>query len=147
VLAPYLHNRDAFSVGPVRERRAGAVAAGFLLAAVPEGGTGPPARPPAIRRLLDQLHDDPARAWTAGEMAAVAGTSVRRLQEGFRRWGGSSPTAYRTEVWRRRAHANLVTAASATGSEGRARRGWSSASRVAAAYRRLSSIPPSRARD
>ena len=146
-LAANLHDPAAFSVGPVREQLAGAVAAGFLLAAVPEGGTGPPARPPAIRRLLDQLHDDPARAWTAGEMAAVAGTSVRRLQEGFRRWVGSSPTAYLTEIRLRRAHANLVTAPSATVSEVAARWGFSSASRFAAAYRRLYGIPPSQARD
>lgn len=80
-------------------------------------------------------------------MAVVAGTSVRRLQEGFRRWVGSSPTAYLTEIRLRRAHADLTATPAATVSDVAARWGFSSASRFAAAYRRHYGVPPSQARD
>lgn len=147
-LAAHLQNPDLFSdVGPVREQLAGAVAAGFLLASCPDSGEGAPARPRSIRRLLGELHDDPGRAWTAVEMATVAGTTARRLQEGFRRWVGTTPTEYLTDVRLRRAHADLVGPAAPTVSDVAARWGFSSASRFAAAYRKRYGRPPSQARD
>ncbi|WP_253827955.1 AraC family transcriptional regulator [Prauserella aidingensis] len=147
-LAAHLQNPELFSdVGPVREQLAGAVAAGFLLASCPDSGEGAPARPRSIRRLLDELHEDPGRAWTAGEMATVAGTTARRLQEGFRRWVGTTPTEYLTDVRLRRAHADLVGPAAPTVSDVAARWGFSSASRFAAAYRKRYGRPPSQARD
>jgi AraC-like DNA-binding protein len=41
--------------------------------------------------VLDAMHGDPSRPWTAGDMAEVAGVSIRRLQEGFRDYAGTSP--------------------------------------------------------
>ncbi|MFC4003207.1 AraC family transcriptional regulator [Prauserella oleivorans] len=132
--------------GPVRDQLAGAVAAGFLLAGCPDLGSGPPPRPRAIRRVMDQVHDDPARAWTASEMAAVAGTSVRRLQEGFRQWVGCTPTEYLIDVRLQRAHADLLAEPWLAISEVAARWSFSSASRFAAAYRKRYGVPPSQAR-
>ncbi|GAA1234967.1 hypothetical protein GCM10009676_18500 [Prauserella halophila] len=147
-LAAHLQSPELFAdVAPVRQQLAGAVAAGFLLASCPDSPAGAPARPRAIRRLLDQLHDDPARAWTASEMAAVADTTVRRLQEGFRRWVGTTPTEYLTGLRLRRAHADLVGPAAPTISDVAARWGFSSASRFAAVYRARYGKPPSQARD
>ncbi|MFD4248246.1 MULTISPECIES: AraC family transcriptional regulator [Amycolatopsis] len=128
----------------VRDQLAGALAASFLLAGCPEAGAGPAPRPRAINRVLDQLHDDPGRPWTAGDMAEVAGTSVRRLQEGFRQWVGCSPTEYLLGIRLQRADADLAASGS-TVSEVAARWGFSSASRFAAAYRRRYGVPPAQA--
>ena len=71
----------------------GAVVTAFVLAAMPESeDTVRHARPRIVKRVLDEMHDDPARVWTAAEMAEVAGVSVRRLQEGFRQYVGRSPS-------------------------------------------------------
>lgn len=146
-LASHLREPDLFGGGgPVRDQLAGALAAGFLLAGCPDAGSGPVPRPRTVSLVVDQLHDDPARAWTAGEMAAVAGTSVRRLQEGFRQWVGCSPTEYLVGIRLRRAHADLTADPSLTVSDVAARWGFSSASRFAAAYRRRYGASPSRAR-
>lgn len=147
-MAAHLHDPDLFGgCGPVKDQLAGAIAAGFLLASCPGAGTGSPARPRTVARVVDQLHDDPGRAWTAGEMAAAAGTSVRRLQEGFREWLGCTPTEYLTGIRLQRARADLLADATLTTSEAAARWGFSSASRFAAAYRRRYGHPPSQARD
>ncbi len=146
-LAAHLHDSELFGeCGPVRDQLAGALAAGFLLAGYPEAGSGSVPRPRAIRRVVDQLHDDPARAWTASEMAAVAGTSIRRLQEGFRQWLGCTPTEYLIGIRLQRAEADLRDDPSLTVSTVAARWSFSSASRFAAAYRRRYGMPPSQAR-
>ena len=146
-LAAHVRDSDLFDgCDVVREQLSGALAAGFLLASCPEAGSGPVPRPRAIARVVDQLHDDPARAWTVGEMAAVAGTSVRRLQEGFRQWLGCAPTEYLVAIRLQRAHADLLDDPALTTSAAAARWGFSSASRFAAMYRRRYGHPPSQAR-
>jgi transcriptional regulator GlxA family with amidase domain len=95
---------------------------------------------------VERLHDDPARPWTAGEMAACAGTSVRRLQEGFREWLGCTPTEYLVGVRVQRAHADLEADPSRTISDVAATWGFSSASRLASAYRRRYGYSPSEGR-
>ncbi|WP_249027035.1 cupin domain-containing protein [Amycolatopsis lexingtonensis] len=83
-LSSHMPDHRLFGDQPiVRQQLAGAVAAGFLLAGCPDLGRGPIVRPRAISRVVDAVRDDPARAWTAADMAAVAGTTVRRLQESF----------------------------------------------------------------
>jgi AraC-like DNA-binding protein len=76
----------------VTEQLAGAITTAFVLAAVPDEDAGSSAsRPRIVKRVLDQMYEDPSRPWTAGEMAAVAGVGIRRLQEGFREFVGTSP--------------------------------------------------------
>jgi AraC-like DNA-binding protein len=62
--------------------------------------TGPAvAGPPrAIRRVVDAIHDEPEHAFTVGELARIAGMSVRSLQEGFRRHLDCPPMAYLQRV-------------------------------------------------
>ena len=146
-LAAHVRDSDLFDgCDVVREQLSGALAAGFLLASCPEAGSGPVPRPRTIARVVDQLHDDPARAWTVGEMAAVAGTSVRRMQEGFRQWLGCTPTEYLVAIRLQRANADLLGDPALTTSAAAARWGFSSASRFAAMYRRRYGHPPSQAR-
>ena len=58
-------------------------------------GSGPP-RP--IRRAVEAVEMDPERGFTVGELAGIAGISVRSLQEGFRRHVGCAPMAYLQQV-------------------------------------------------
>jgi len=146
-LSAHLRNPGLFGDSSlVRDQLAGALAAGFLLTSCPDGGRVVVAQPRTVKRVVDHLHDDPARPWTAGEMAALAGTSLRRLQEGFREWLGCTPTEYLVGVRLQRAHADLMADATVTVSDVAARWGFSSASRFAAAYRRRYGRSPSEAR-
>ena len=130
----------------VRAQIAGALADGFLLASCPGADASPPPRPKAVARVVDAIHDDPAHAWTAGQMAALGGMSVRRLQEAFRRWLDSAPTEYVTQIRLQRACADLVDDPTASISTIAARWGFSSASRFAAAHRRRYGSSPSQQR-
>lgn len=128
-------------VGP---QLASAVTTAFILAVSPETvGTG--LRPRMVKRVLDAMHDDPARDWTLADMAELGGSSVRRLQEGFAEHVGNSPTATLRDIRLSRAHADLAArGATTTVAEVSARWGFSSPSRFAAAYRRRYGKPPSR---
>jgi AraC-like DNA-binding protein len=146
-LSAHLRAPDLFGdCDLVRDQLAGALAAGLLLTSCPDGGRGAMAQPRTVRRVVEPLHDDPARPWTAGEMAALAGTSVRRLQEGFRQWLGCTPTEYLVGVRLQRAHSQLLADPTLTVSDVAAAWGFSSASRFAAAYRRRYGCSPSQAR-
>jgi AraC-like DNA-binding protein len=144
-LAEHLSGPGTFGSSPVvRDQLAGAVSACFLTASCPDDRRSAPPRPRAFVAVVDALHDDPARAWTVGQMAVLAGMSVRRLQEGFRDWVGCTPTEYLVGVRLQRAHADLAADPGTTVSDVAARWGFSSASRFAAAYRRRYGCSPSR---
>lgn len=126
----------------VREQLAGTVAAG-LVELCDLGPIGPRAHPRAVKMLLEQIHQDPARPWTAADMAEVAGTSVRRLQEGFRSAVGQSPTQHLLGVRLQRARLDLEQQPELTVSDIAARWGFSSSSRFAAAFRARYGSSPS----
>jgi AraC-like DNA-binding protein len=68
----------------------------------------PPNGPPRlVQRVIDAIHDEPERAFSVADLAAVAGVSVRTLQEGFRRHLGCAPMAYLQSVRLGRAHEEL----------------------------------------
>lgn len=128
-------------VGP---QLAGAITAAFVLAVTPDETRASTPRPRIVKRVLDGLNDDPARAWTAADMAALAGTSIRRLQEGFREYVGRSPSECLLDIRLSRAHADLLEHGPAvTVSDVAARWGFTHAGRFAAAYRRRYGTSPS----
>lgn len=127
-------------VGP---QLAGAVTAAFLLTVAPDPvDAAHPLRPRTVKRVLDALHADPARPWTLAEMAALAQTSVRRLQEAFTEYVGATPTAALRDIRLAHAH-NDIESGAGTISDIAARWGFSNASRFAAAYRRRYGDRPS----
>ncbi|GAA4836490.1 AraC family transcriptional regulator [Saccharopolyspora rosea] len=135
--------RALMSAEPVREQLAGAITAGFLLATQPGRESAPPARPRIVHRVLDRVQADPARAWTAADMAEVAGVSVRRLQEGFQQYLGTSPSAALREIRLERVHADLVAAdGRRTVTEIATRWGFAHMGRFAASYRRRYGLSP-----
>jgi len=127
-----------------------ALTAGFLLATSHDyhaelAAAPPPARPKAVRRAIDVLESRPDEPWSVIDLAATVGSSVRRLQEGFRQYVGMSPMTYLREVRLRRAHEDLGRAAE----EGRTvadvahRWGFTHLGRFAAAYRKKYGVAPS----
>ncbi|MBF6359558.1 AraC family transcriptional regulator [Nocardia farcinica] len=131
----------------VADGLASSLATAFLLAAMPEENDPVGRmRPRTVKRVLDALHEDPARPWTLAEMAELAGSSVRRVQEAFAEHLGTTPTAALRDIRLARAHAELRTGTSRTVADVAARWGFSSPSRFAAAYRRRYGVPPSAAR-
>lgn len=121
----------------VREQLSGAITTGFVLAALPETDTGPgKPRPRIVKRVLDEMHADPSRPWTAGDMAEVAGVSIRRLQEGFRSYVGVSPRECLTDIRLARVREDLLRGAGGfTVTDVAMRWGFTHTGRFAAAYR------------
>jgi AraC-like DNA-binding protein len=128
----------------VSAQLAGAVTTAFVLAVNPEGGTVAAPRPGMVRRVLDALHDDPARPWTAADMAEIAGTSVRRLQEAFGEYVGKSPSACLLDIRLDRAHADLVGGGT-TVTDVAFRWGFGHPGRFAAAFKKRYGMTPAQA--
>jgi len=90
----------------------------------------------AVTRVVEMLRDDPARPWTVGELACAVFTSVRSLQEGFRRSLDTTPMAYLRKLRLERAREDLLAADrdDRTVTEVAARWGFLHVSRFASAY-------------
>ena len=127
----------------VVDQLAAAVTDAFVLAMIPDDGARAPA-PGIVRRVIDRIEAEPELPWSAGDMAEVAGVSVRRLQEGFHRYLGESPRAYLTRVRLKRARDDLQKRPDAgTVADIALRWGFTHTSRFAAAYRRAYGEQPS----
>jgi AraC-like DNA-binding protein len=129
----------------VREQLCSAITTGFVLAALPDADAEhPPPRPRIVKRVLDEMHDDPGRPWTASDMAEVAGVSIRRLQEGFRDYVGVSPRECLTDIRLARVREDLQRGADGfTVADVAMRWGLMHTGRFAAAYRRTYGESPS----
>jgi transcriptional regulator GlxA family with amidase domain len=55
-------------------------------------------QPRRVQRVIDAINDEPARTLQVTDLAAIAGTGVRSLQEAFRRHVGMSPMEYLQQV-------------------------------------------------
>ncbi|WP_405973151.1 AraC family transcriptional regulator [Streptomyces sp. NBC_00988] len=64
-------------------------------------------RPGPVKRAVEAMHSMPQHPFTVGELAVLAGVSVRRLQEAFQQYVGMTPLAYLTDVRLSRAHDEL----------------------------------------
>lgn len=104
-----------------------------------------PGAPRAIRRVLDAIHDEPERAFSVADLAAMGGMSVRSLQEGFRRHVGCTPMSHLQRVRLARAHDALRHAdpARTTVAAIAHRWGFAHLGRFASAYRARYGVPPS----
>lgn len=124
---------------------AGPITTAFVLAAIPESDTGHPApRPRIVKRVLDAMHGDPSRPWTAGDMAEVVGVNIRRLQDGFRDYVGASPRECLTDIRLARVREDLLRGADGfTVTDAAMRWGFTHTGRFAAAYRHKYGQSPS----
>lgn len=128
---------------PVVTRRLGAaLTAAFVLACFPDSEAGS-VRPRIVTLVLDAMEADPAADWTASELAAVAGVGIRRLQDGFRTYLGTTPTHALAEIRLARVHADLLAGEAATVADAAHRWGFTHLGRFAAAYRERYGVAPS----
>lgn len=128
----------------IAEQLAGSLTDAFLLAAVPDDPaehTRP--QPRIVTRVLDAMRADPARPWTAADMAEVAGISVRRLQEGFRDYVGKSPRECLTDIRLHRVHDELCCEDADSVTTVAMRWGFTHTGRFAAAFRKRYGVAPS----
>lgn len=90
----------------------------------------------SVSRAVELLRDDPARPWTVGDLAVAVSTSVRSLQEGFRRTLGTTPMTYLRRLRLERSREDLLGVGSAgtTVTDVAMRWGFLHVSRFAAAY-------------
>jgi AraC-like DNA-binding protein len=70
----------------------------------------PAPRPRTVKRAIDAMESEPERPFTVTSLAEIAGTSVRTLQEGFRRHVGVPPMTYLRRLRLARAHEDLCAA-------------------------------------
>jgi AraC-like DNA-binding protein len=134
----------------IAEQLCSSVLSGLLLSVphrytaelVAPAATGPPR---AIRRVLEAISGEPEYAFSATELAAIAGMSVRSLQSGFRRHVGSAPMTYLQQVRLTRAHETLRGGdpAAITVADVAHRWGFAHLGRFASAYRKRFGESPS----
>ncbi|MFF4170480.1 AraC family transcriptional regulator [Streptomyces sp. NPDC001744] len=103
-------------------------------------------RPAPVKRVMDAVRERPEHPFTTTELAALARVSVRRLQESFREYVGTSPMAYVREVRLDRVREELRAAVpeEVSVSEVAWRWGFGHQGRFAARYRERFGEPPSR---
>lgn len=127
----------------VARRLAGTLTAAFVAASFPdEPGCGT-VRPRIVSRVVEAMEADPARDWTAADLAREAGVGVRRLQQGFQRYLGSTPTAHLLTIRLARVHGDLLAGRVDSVGEAASRWGFTHLGRFAAAYRARYGVAPS----
>jgi AraC-like DNA-binding protein len=102
-------------------------------------------RPRTVKRTLDAMHAEPGRAFTAAELADIAGVGIRVLQESFRRHVGMPPLTYLRRLRLDGVHAELSRGdpRQVSVSEVAYRWGFTHMGRFAGAYRSRFGVPPS----
>lgn len=93
-----------------------------------------PARPVAVRRVIDALQARPEEAYTLGDLARLAGVSARRLQECFQESVGIPPMTYLRDVRLDRVRRDLLEG-NASVTEAARHWGFGHLGRFSAAYR------------
>ena len=107
--------------------------------------TPPLAGARSVSEAVELMRARPAHAWTAAELAAASSTSVRSLQENFRRSLGTSPLQYLRDLRLEEVRKELLAAepGTATVTQVAARWGFVHLGRFAAAYRQRFADRPS----
>ncbi|WP_037357353.1 AraC family transcriptional regulator [Amycolatopsis orientalis] len=100
-------------------------------------------RPRIVTRVMEAMEADPTREWTAAQLAEAAGVGIRRLQQGFREYAGTTPIQALQDIRLERVHRDLVHSESPTVAEAAYRWGFRHLGRFAAAYREKYGVTPS----
>lgn len=129
----------------IAEHLAASLTDAFLVAALPQSPSDRLAvRPRIVTRVLDAMSADPARPWSAADMADVAGVSVRRMQEGFQQYVGKSPRECLTDIRLRGVYDELSGEHPDSVTDVALRWGFTHSGRFAAAFRGKYGVCPSR---
>ncbi|HWJ66197.1 MAG TPA: AraC family transcriptional regulator [Nocardioides sp.] len=127
----------------VGRRLAGTLTAAFVAACFPEEPGCGTVRPRIVSRVVEAMEADPARDWTAADLARESGVGIRRLQQGFQRYLGTTPTHQLLEIRLARVHADLLTGSATSVAEAANRWGFAHLGRFAASYRERYGATPS----
>lgn len=138
-----LHNPALSGDDQVARRLGATLTAALVLACYPDSSECGSLQPRIVSRVLDAIEADPARPWTASELATIAGVGIRRLQQGFREYRGTTPTVALQEIRLERVHADLLAGHPGTVADVAYRWGFNHLGRFAAAYRERYGVPPS----
>jgi AraC-like DNA-binding protein len=65
------------------------------------------AAPRAVRRVVDAIESEPDLPYTVGDLARIAGVSVRSLHDSYRRYLGTTPMLHLRQVRLARSHVAL----------------------------------------
>jgi AraC-like DNA-binding protein len=101
--------------------------------------------PAPVHRAIDAMHAHPEQPFTPAALAHIAGSSVRCLQEGFRRHIGLTPLQYLRQVRLEHAHHELTNsdAIQSTVTDIASHWGFTHLGRFATTYRTRYGRPPS----
>jgi AraC-like DNA-binding protein/mannose-6-phosphate isomerase-like protein (cupin superfamily) len=115
---------------------------------LPEGGTGwlSALNDPIVGRALQLVHGNPARKWTAADLAREAGTSRTVLAERFNALLGRPPIDYVTG-WRIQLAADTLRNGRDSIAAIAANAGYESEAAFARAFKRVTGVSPGRWRD
>jgi AraC-like DNA-binding protein len=107
---------NGFAAVPAMSARLGHLVIAGLLVSQPHNYTEELAKPKTvraskpIRNALEFIESRPAEIETVADIAATVGLSVRALDDGFRRYVGTTPMTYLRDVRIARAHEDLIAA-------------------------------------
>ncbi len=136
---------DLFNGRGVGDAVTSMLVTGLLMAVVPEDDRGSsPCGPRPVHRVVSALEADPARPWTAADMAEIAGVSVRRLQQAFHDHLGTSPMSHLRAVRLQHVREDLSQGRGETVSDVALSWGFTHLGRFSADYRRRFGELPSR---
>ncbi|APG88219.1 thc operon regulatory protein ThcR (plasmid) [Sinorhizobium americanum CCGM7] len=104
--------------------------------------------PRHVKRAVDFMHANLAGPMSMTDIAEAAGIGVRSLQEGFKRFKGTTPISYLTQLRMEAAHRDLLKADQRISVAEIARKwGFRHMGRFATEYRKCYGCPPSEARN
>jgi len=127
----------------VGRRLAGTLTAAFVAACFPEEPGCGTVRPRIVSRVVEAMEADPARDWTAADLAREAGVGIRRLQQGFQRYLGCTPSQQLLAIRLERVHADLLAGRADSVAEAATRWGFAHLGRFAGSYRERYGVAPS----
>ncbi|PDT83224.1 AraC family transcriptional regulator [Sinorhizobium sp. BJ1] len=103
--------------------------------------------PKHVKRAVDFMHANLCAPISMTDIAGAAGIGVRSLQEGFKRFKGTSPISYLAQLRMEAAHRDLLQADQRVSVAEIARKwGFRHMGRFATEYRKCYGCPPSEAR-
>ena len=141
--AEAMRNPGLVASDVLSRRLSAALTAALVAACFPEEPGCETARPRIVTRVLDAMAADPARDWTAAELATEAGVGIRRLQQGFRRYAGVTPMHALQQIRLERVHTDLLAGSEQTVADIAYRWGFGHLGRFAAAYKAKYGVAPS----
>lgn len=103
---------------------------------------GPLIAPRHVKLAVDYIQAHPEALLSGNELAALSNVSLRALQEGFRRFVGSSIVAYQRQVRLERAYETLLRDASQSVSEIALRLGFSNVGRFCQYFQNAYGMSP-----